>query len=62
MATNDKVVLGALFPVDDAALIRLVADARGEDVSTFLRASVYRRLAELSYLGQDRKKALGVMP
>jgi uncharacterized protein (DUF1778 family) len=39
-------------------LLKKVADARGESVSTFVRRAVLRELARLSYLDEERKKAL----
>ncbi len=43
------------------ALVREVAKRRGEDVSVFVRRSLLRELAVLSYLSEDEKKALGVL-
>ena len=40
-------------------LIRKVCKARGEDISDFVRRSIFLELAKLSYLNQDEKKALG---
>lgn len=44
--------------IDD--LLREVSSARGEDVSDFMRRSVLRELASLSFLSDVQKKALGV--
>ncbi|MGD0329791.1 MAG: hypothetical protein ABSB40_04990 [Nitrososphaeria archaeon] len=43
-----------------ARLVRKVAKARGENVSTFVRRAVLCELARLSYLNEDEKKALNV--
>ena len=40
-------------------LLREVSSARGEDVSDFMRRSVLKELASLSFLSDARKKALG---
>ena len=41
--------------------LRSVSEARGEDVSDFIRRAVLKELASLSYLSKDQKKALGVL-
>jgi hypothetical protein len=41
-------------------LVRKVAEARGEDVSDFVRRAVKTELARLSFLSGDEKKALGL--
>jgi len=41
-------------------LVHRVAKARGEDVSDFLRRAMLRELAELQYLSDAKKKALGI--
>lgn len=40
-------------------LLKQVAEARGEDLSDFIRRAVYKELAELSFLSENMKKALG---
>lgn len=45
----------------DADLVRKVCEARGEDVSDFVRRSVRTELGRLSYLSFDEKKALGLV-
>ncbi|MDI9578287.1 MAG: hypothetical protein QM398_09160 [Thermoproteota archaeon] len=42
------------------ALLEKVSKARGEDVSDFVRRSVLKELASLSFLSSDEKKALGI--
>jgi hypothetical protein len=43
-------------------LIRKVAEARGEQVSNFVRRAVKTELAKLSFFDEETKKALGVRP
>lgn len=42
------------------ALLEKVSKARGEDVSDFVRRSILKELASLSFLSAEEKKALGV--
>mgnify|MGYP000164962777 CR=1 FL=1 len=42
-------------------LLRRVAKAREEDMSTFIRRAVKRELARLSFLSEEEKKALEVV-
>lgn len=41
-------------------LLEEVCDARGEDVSSFVRRAVFKELAGLGYLPEKQKKALGL--
>ena len=41
-------------------LLNEVCNNRGEDVAGFIRRTVLKELAELSYLSAEQKKALGV--
>lgn len=52
--------VGFRIPVDDLVLMREVCNARGEDVSDFVRRAIRKELAELSFLSDYEKKALGV--
>jgi len=36
------------------------SEARGEDVSDFVRRAILKELASLSFLSNDQKKALGI--
>ena len=47
---------------DDRRLIEQVCEARGENISSFLRRAIKRELASLNYYTDDVKKALGVTP
>lgn len=53
-------VVFARMPKEDIELVKKVAKARGEDLSTFIRRAVYKELADLSFLSREQKKALGV--
>jgi hypothetical protein len=44
---------------EDILLLRKVCEARGENLSSFVRRSVKMELARLSFLSEDEKKALG---
>lgn len=52
--------IGVKFNNKDAELIKSIALARGENVSDFVRLSVRKELARLSYLTKEEKKALGI--
>ncbi len=41
-------------------LMDQVCKARGEDLSDFVRRSIRKELASLSFLSEDQKKALGI--
>jgi len=44
----------------DFELLRKISEARGIDASDFVREALRRRFAELAFLTDDEKKALGV--
>jgi uncharacterized protein (DUF1778 family) len=48
------------MPKEDVELLKKVSKARGEDLSDFVRRAVYKELADLSFLPEDQKKALGI--
>lgn len=52
--------IGVRMTDELADLLREVSKARGEDVSDFVRRSILRELASLSYLSETQKKALGL--
>lgn len=61
MTDNKKrYVVFARMPTKDVTLLKNICKARGEDVSDFVRRSIYKELATLSYLNDDSKKALGI--
>lgn len=53
--------LGVRFNVRSAQLLARVCQLRGEDISDFIRRAVLTELAELSYLSDEEKKALGML-
>ena len=60
MVSNVFKIIGARFSKSDADLLKEVCTARGEDVSDFVRRSVRKELARLSFFTDMEKKALGV--
>ncbi len=59
MKYENKIV-SVRFPTSDVLLLKEVARNRGQDVSNFVRLSVRKELARLSYLTKEEKKALGI--
>ena len=57
---NLSSAVGVRITDELADLIRKVSEARGEDVSDFVRRAILRELASLSFLDSEQKKALGV--
>jgi uncharacterized protein (DUF1778 family) len=53
-------VVFARMKKEDVALLKKICEARGEDISDFIRRAVYKELAALSFLSEAQKKALGV--
>ena len=45
---------------EDETLLRKVTTERGEGISSFVRRSIRKELASLSYFDEDTKKSLGV--
>jgi len=45
----------------DADLLRRISEAKGIDASDFVREALRRRFAELAFLSEEEKKALGVI-
>lgn len=45
---------------EDILLLRKVCQARGENISNFVRRAVRMELARLSFLSNEEKKALGM--
>jgi uncharacterized protein (DUF1778 family) len=54
--------IGVRIPQEDKSLLEKVCKARGEDISDFVRRSIRKELASLSFLSAEEKKALGVKP
>ena len=57
---NLKKVIGIRVPDSLYGKLRTVSNARGEDVSDFVRRAILKELASLSFLSDDQKKALGI--
>jgi len=55
-----KPIVFARMRREDVELIKRICEARGEDVSDFVRRAVRRELARLSFLSEEEKKALEV--
>lgn len=60
MKDNNKII-AVRFPTADAELLKQVSRDRGQDISDFVRLSVRRELARLSFLSAEEKKALEVV-
>jgi uncharacterized protein (DUF1778 family) len=54
-------VVGVRIAEADRQLLEKVCQARGEDLSDFIRRAIKKELASLSYYPQDVKKALGIL-
>ena len=52
--------IGLRLKTADKRLLETVCDARGEDVSDFIRRAIRTELAKLSYYPPDVQKALGI--
>jgi len=61
---DDKPVgqIGVRMPPEEILLLKEVSRARGEDLSDFVRRSIKKELAGLSFLSLKEKKALGLGP
>jgi uncharacterized protein (DUF1778 family) len=57
----ETVYIGARVETGIKDLVEKVSKLRGEDISDFIRRSVLKELASLSYLPDEDKKALGVL-
>jgi predicted DNA-binding protein len=57
---KDEVVVSVILPREIYDILEKVTKDRGEVKSTFIRRLIYTELARLSYLDEDKKKALGV--
>lgn len=53
-------VIGVRVTAQLYTKIRTISNARGEDVSDFVRRAMLKELAGLSFLSNDQKKALGL--
>jgi len=55
-----NLTIGVRISKEDRALLDQICKARGEDLSDFVRRSIRKELASLSFLSHDQKKALGI--
>jgi len=56
----ENVYIGTRIEPALKELIEKVSKSRGEDLSDFVRRSIRKELASLSFLPEDDKKALGI--
>ena len=54
--------IGVKIEVEDRKLIEKVCQARGEQISDFVRRAIKKELASLSFYNEEVKKALGITP
>lgn len=54
------IIISTRFSSSDANLLKEIAKNRGQDVSDFIRFSVKRELARLSFLSDKEMKALEI--
>lgn len=55
-----NVIIGVRIPKEIKKLLERVSKNRGEDISDFVRRSILKELASLSFLSDEEKKALGL--
>ena len=53
-------MIGVRMPDEHIGLLKRVSQARGENLSAFVRRAIYKELADLHYLPEDQQKALGL--
>ena len=54
------IIISVRILLEDRELLDKVCKARGEDLSDFVRRSIRKELASLSFLPDEDKKALGI--
>jgi uncharacterized protein (DUF1778 family) len=52
--------IGIKIETEDRVLLERVCQARGEQISSFVRRAIKKELASLSYYPAETKKALGI--
>ena len=57
---NTNKIIAVRFSISDAKLLEEITKIRGQNVSDFVRLSVRKELARLSFLSDKEKKVLGV--
>ncbi len=55
-----NLTIGVRISKEDRELLDLVCEARGEDLSDFVRRSLRKELASMSFYTEETKKALGI--
>lgn len=57
----NKTIVGVRFDEETARAIQEVVESLGIDKSDFIRLAVREKLAQMSYLDEKAKKALGMI-
>lgn len=57
---NTSNQIGVRMPPKEIELLKKICQDRGEDISDFVRRAIYKELADLSFLPEEQKKALGL--
>lgn len=57
---NGLIYIGARVPTRISGTLKKICEQRGEDVSDFIRRTIYTELARLGYLSDAECKALGI--
>jgi len=52
--------IGIRLKENDYLILKRVSEARGEDISDFVRRAIKYSLAQLSYYSPEEKRALGI--
>lgn len=52
--------IGVRVTEEDRKILDKVCKLRGEDLSDFVRRAILKELAELGFLSEEKKKALGL--
>jgi len=55
------IMIGVRVTSEDRTLLEKVCEARGEDISSFVRRAIKKELASLSFYPEETKKALGIL-
>ena len=53
--------IGVKITAEDRILMDKVCEARGEQISDFVRRAIKKELASLSFYPKETKKALGIL-
>jgi hypothetical protein len=58
--SNKVKVIGVRVSEDLYLKVKSICEARGEDVSDFVRRAILKELAILGFLPEEQRKALGI--